>query len=121
MKVTVLGAGSFGTTIASLAAGHNAGLTGLGDLMVTCMSPRSRNRHVGEQLGRGRPIDEVLAEMTMVAEGVSTASAVVELAERHHVVMPICEQVDRVVSGQISGAEAFHGLQPGAGHEGDPG
>ena len=47
-----------------------AGLAGMGDLIVTCMSPRSRNRHVGEQLGLGRPLQEILGEMTMVAEGV---------------------------------------------------
>jgi glycerol-3-phosphate dehydrogenase (NAD(P)+) len=98
-----------------------AGLTGLGDLLVTCMSPRSRNRAVGEQLGRGRTIDEVLAEMTMVAEGVRTAGAIVALADRHEVAMPICDHVHRVVSGEISGSEAFRGLQPIAGHEADPG
>ena len=50
-----------------------AGLTGLGDLVATCMSPQSRNRHVGEQLGLGRRLDDIIAEMSMVAEGVPTA------------------------------------------------
>ncbi len=59
-----------------------AGLSGLGDLMVTCLSPRSRNRHVGEQLGKGQKITEILAKMTMVAEGVRTAPTVVALATR---------------------------------------
>ena len=59
-----------------------AGLAGMGDLMATCISPHSRNRHVGEELGKGRPLDEILAEMTMVAEGVKTAATVQELAER---------------------------------------
>ncbi len=98
-----------------------AGLTGLGDLMVTCMSPRSRNRWVGEQLGLGRPVEEVLGEMTMVAEGVRTAGAVMELARRHDVAVPICTQVHRVIAGEITGADAFRGLGPAPGHEADPG
>src|SRR3954468_22521147 len=53
-----------------------AGLTGMGDLIATCISPHSRNRYVGEQLGAGRPLDDILAEMTMVAEGVKTAVTV---------------------------------------------
>ena len=98
-----------------------AGLTGLGDLMVTCMSPRSRNRWVGEQLGLGRPVEDVLGEMTMVAEGVRTAGAVMELARRHEVDVPICTQVHRVIAGEITGADAFGGLGPAPGHEAEPG
>ena len=59
-----------------------SGLAGMGDLIATCISPQSRNRHVGEQLGRGRTIDEIIAEMHMVAEGVKTTRVVLELAER---------------------------------------
>ena len=59
-----------------------AGLAGMGDLIVTCISPHSRNRHVGEQLGAGRPLEEILGEMSMVAEGVKTAVTVHELAAR---------------------------------------
>jgi glycerol-3-phosphate dehydrogenase (NAD(P)+) len=73
------------------------GLAGNGDLVVTCVSRRSRNHHVGEQLGRGRPLDDVLGEMTMVAEGVKSAPAVLELARRAEVAMPICEQVAAVL------------------------
>jgi glycerol-3-phosphate dehydrogenase (NAD(P)+) len=98
-----------------------AGLTGLGDLVVTCMSTRSRNRYVGEQLGLGRRVEDVVAEMTMVAEGVKTASTVMELAERHDVEMPICAEVNRVIRGEITGLEAYGGLYLPAGHEAEPG
>jgi glycerol-3-phosphate dehydrogenase (NAD(P)+) len=97
------------------------GLTGLGDLLVTCMSPRSRNRYVGEQLGLGRPLAEVLSEMTMVAEGVKTVATVMELADAHGVELPICAQVHRVINGEITGYDAYRGLHPPAGHEAEPG
>jgi glycerol-3-phosphate dehydrogenase (NAD(P)+) len=97
-----------------------AGLTGLGDLVVTCMSPKSRNRYVGEQLGLGRRLDDILAEMTMVAEGVRTTETVMELARRHGVELPICSAVDRVLRGEITAHQAYDGLRP-AGHEFDPG
>jgi glycerol-3-phosphate dehydrogenase (NAD(P)+) len=98
-----------------------AGLAGLGDLVVTCMSPHSRNRYVGEQLGKGRHIDEVIAEMSMVAEGVKAAGTCVALAERYDVPMPICQTVQQVVTGAMSQTEAYRGLLPKPGHEGDPG
>ncbi|GIU87088.1 MAG: glycerol-3-phosphate dehydrogenase [NAD(P)+] [Acidimicrobiia bacterium] len=74
-----------------------AGLAGMGDLIATCSSPQSRNRHVGVQLGRGRSLDEVLAEMAMVAEGVKSTAAVLELAARHGVEMPLAAFVGRVL------------------------
>src|SRR6478736_365412 len=93
-----------------------AGLTGMGDLLATCMSPHSRNRYVGEQLGKGRELDDVLAEMTMVAEGVRSAVTAMELADQHGIEMPICNDIRRVVTGEISAADAYQGL--GApGHE----
>jgi glycerol-3-phosphate dehydrogenase (NAD(P)+) len=98
-----------------------AGLTGLGDLVATCMSPQSRNRYVGEQLGRGRPLADIVAEMTMVAEGVNTAGVMLELAERHGVEVPICREISRVVRGEITGLEAYRGLHRTVGHEADPG
>lgn len=99
-----------------------AGLAGMGDLMVTCISPRSRNRHVGEQLGRGRPLPEILGEMTMVAEGVTAATLVMDLATRHGVEMPICSSVDRVVAGTLTVGEAYEGLlRTAPGHEAEPG
>lgn len=70
-----------------------AGLSGIGDLIVTCMSRHSRNRYVGEQVGKGRKLDEVLKEMVMVAEGVATARSVRDLGKKHHVEMPIVESV----------------------------
>ncbi len=57
-----------------------AGLAGMGDLIATCISPQSRNRHVGEQLGEGRTIDEIIDEMNQVAEGVKSCRVVQELA-----------------------------------------
>ena len=63
-----------------------AGLAGMGDLIATCISPQSRNRYVGEQLGRGRTIEEIIDEMHMVAEGVKTSKVVMELADEHDVV-----------------------------------
>jgi glycerol-3-phosphate dehydrogenase (NAD(P)+) len=98
-----------------------AGLAGLGDLIATCSSPLSRNRYVGEQLGKGRKLSEILAEMNMVAEGVKTAEIVMYLGERHGVQLPICEQIHRVVSGAATALEAYAGLlgaKPG--HEDDP-
>ena len=74
-----------------------AGLAGMGDLIATCASPQSRNRHVGVEIGRGRALDEVVSEMNMVAEGVKTTAAVIELAERHEVEMPLAAFVGRVL------------------------
>jgi glycerol-3-phosphate dehydrogenase (NAD(P)+) len=97
-----------------------AGLAGMGDLIATCMSPLSRNRQVGEELGRGRELAEILAGMSMVAEGVKTAVTVHELAHRHGVPMPICEEIYRVVAGHITPSLAYRGLLP-SGHEAEPG
>ena len=88
-----------------------AGLTGLGDLMATCMSPLSRNRRVGEELARGGAIAEITADMNQVAEGVKTARVVVELAEQYEVAMPIAAEVDAVVNEGRSAEEAFRGLR----------
>ncbi len=74
-----------------------AGLSGMGDLVLTCTGGLSRNRSVGVELGRGRTIDEILAEMEMVAEGVKTTQAVKRLAESVGVEMPIAEQVYAVL------------------------
>ncbi|HUK64756.1 MAG TPA: NAD(P)H-dependent glycerol-3-phosphate dehydrogenase [Dongiaceae bacterium] len=69
------------------------GLTGMGDLITTAMSRHSRNRHVGERLGRGETIEQVLGHMVMVAEGVNTARAARDLGKRHGVDLPITGQV----------------------------
>lgn len=86
------------------------GLAGNGDLVVTCMSPRSRNHHVGHQLGLGLPIEEVVSSMTMVAEGVASAPAVLELAARHGVEMPICGVVSDVLDGRLAPSDAVSKL-----------
>jgi glycerol-3-phosphate dehydrogenase (NAD(P)+) len=94
-----------------------AGLAGLGDLLATCMSPLSRNRHVGEQLGKGRLLDDIIREMRMVAEGVHTCRLALELAKRHGVDTPITREIHRVVHGDVSALEAYRGLvrhPPGA-------
>ncbi|MDH3302491.1 MAG: NAD(P)H-dependent glycerol-3-phosphate dehydrogenase [Acidimicrobiia bacterium] len=70
-----------------------AGLAGMGDLIATCVSPQSRNSQVGRKLGTGMTVDDILAEMNQVAEGVKAAEVVNEMAQRHGVFMPIAEQV----------------------------
>jgi len=87
-----------------------AGLAGVGDLVATCTSPKSRNRTVGEALGRGRGLSDVLAEMRMVAEGVKTARPMVDLAAVHGVEMPIASQVADLVEGRTTPAEAIAAL-----------
>jgi glycerol-3-phosphate dehydrogenase (NAD(P)+) len=99
-----------------------AGLAGMGDLIATCVSKHSRNRYVGEQLGQGRSLEDILDEMKMVAEGVKTASSVMTLAGRHGVELPICSEVDGVIRGDITGDHAFRGLfRTAPGHEAEPG
>jgi glycerol-3-phosphate dehydrogenase (NAD(P)+) len=98
-----------------------AGLTGMGDLIATCISRQSRNRHVGEELGRGRSIDEILAEMDQVAEGVKTARVVMELGERYGVDLPIAREVHGVIYAGRTATDAYRGLtrRPGAENEPD--
>ena len=79
-----------------------AGLSGLGDLVLTCTGTLSRNRHVGLELGHGRPLDEVLAGMRMVAEGVHTTTAALALGARHGVELPIAAQMAEVLAGRKS-------------------
>jgi len=74
-----------------------AGLSGMGDLITTCISKHSRNRHVGEAIADGRSLDEILDSMVMVAEGVRTTRSVAELSEKLSVEMPICEQMNLVL------------------------
>ncbi len=98
------------------------GLAGMGDLIATCVSPQSRNRHVGLQLAKGLTIDEVIAEMVMVAEGVKSAPAVMALAREHEVSMPIAEDVYKVLMGESTARRAFRGLlRVMAGAESEPG
>src|SRR5215468_5596417 len=87
-----------------------AGLAGMGDLIATCISPQSRNRHVGEQLGRGRRIEEITAAMHMVAEGISTSRVVLELAAQFGIDVPISTQVHGVCHLGRTADEAYEGL-----------
>ncbi len=83
-----------------------AGLAGMGDLVSTCGSPLSRNRTFGENLGRGMSLDEVIAVTRQTAEGVKSCDAVLELARRHHVEMPITEGIVAVMHGGLSPVDA---------------
>jgi glycerol-3-phosphate dehydrogenase (NAD(P)+) len=98
-----------------------AGLAGMGDLVATCTSPQSRNRHVGERLGRGEALDEIIAQMNMVAEGVKSVPAVMELAADLGIDMPITYEVDRVLYRGGTPNQAFRGLlRRESGAESDP-
>jgi glycerol-3-phosphate dehydrogenase (NAD(P)+) len=99
-----------------------AGLAGMGDLIATCTSPLSRNRYVGLQLGMGRSLQDIIAEMSMVAEGVKTCSVVIELAQKYGIEMPITKEVYKVVNDGCTVREAFSGLiRTKIGSESDPG
>ncbi len=87
-----------------------SGLSGLGDLVTTCVSYHSRNRYVGERIGRGERLSEILSTMTMVAEGVPTTRATVRLAEKFGVEMPITRQVYEVLFDSKSPARALSDL-----------
>ncbi len=87
-----------------------AGLSGMGDLIVTCTSRHSRNRHVGEAIGRGKSLQQVLGNMVMVAEGVKTTLSVHQLSQKYRVEMPIAEQVYRVLFENKPPAQAVHEL-----------
>jgi len=86
------------------------GLSGIGDLITTCFSAHSRNRRLGEEIAKGRSLDEVLNGMVMVAEGVPTTRTVYEYAARRGIDMPITEQVYRVLFEGVSPGEAVTGL-----------
>jgi glycerol-3-phosphate dehydrogenase (NAD(P)+) len=87
-----------------------AGLAGLGDLVLTCSGDLSRNRMVGVELAHGRRLEEIVSSMKMVAEGVKTTNAVSDLAKRHSVEMPICQQMLQMLQFGISPREAIQRL-----------
>lgn len=87
-----------------------AGLAGLGDLVLTCTGDLSRNRTVGVELAHGRKLDEIVRSMKMVAEGIKTTNAAVDLARRHGVEMPISEQMFQMLHFGISPREAIQRL-----------
>ncbi len=99
-----------------------SGLAGLGDLVATCSSNKSRNHHVGFQLGQGKKLDQIIAEMSEVAEGVKTAKVVMELAKDYKVHMPISEEVYKVLYEGNTVEDAFKGLlKLESGSEAEPG
>jgi glycerol-3-phosphate dehydrogenase (NAD(P)+) len=87
-----------------------AGLAGMGDLVATCISPQSRNRFVGEQLGRGKGIDQVIEEMNQVAEGVKACRVAKEFGDELGVDMPIANEVFAVCHEGCSAEDAYRGL-----------
>jgi glycerol-3-phosphate dehydrogenase (NAD(P)+) len=101
------------TRLACAAGGRRdtlAGLSGLGDLVLTCTGTLSRNRHVGAELARGRSLGEIVAGMKMVAEGVQTTGAVLALGGRYGVELPIATQMAEVLSGRVDVASAVETL-----------
>lgn len=86
------------------------GLGGIGDLMVTCFSQHSRNRLVGERLGRGETLPAIVSSMQMVAEGVPTTYSAYDCARRLGVKTPIIDQVRAILEGEISAQEMLHNL-----------
>jgi glycerol-3-phosphate dehydrogenase (NAD(P)+) len=86
------------------------GLAGLGDLVLTCTGSLSRNRFVGIELGKGRRLQDILANMRMVAEGVETAAPLLALAREHEIKMPITEQVDAILHQGKSPKEAIRDI-----------
>ncbi|HOK13988.1 MAG TPA: NAD(P)H-dependent glycerol-3-phosphate dehydrogenase [Candidatus Kapabacteria bacterium] len=87
-----------------------SGLSGLGDLFVTCNSKHSRNRLVGELIGKGKTLLEITSSMKMVAEGVATTISAIELGKRHNVELPITQQVYRILFENLSPKEAINEL-----------
>ncbi len=87
-----------------------SGLAGLGDLVLTCTGSLSRNRFVGIELGKGRSLSEIMANMRMVAEGVNTARPLLALAREHQIEMPITEQVDAILHAGKSPKDAIRDI-----------
>ena len=86
------------------------GLSGIGDLITTCFSAYSRNRHLGEEIGKGRSLEDVLDEMVMVAEGVPTTKSVCEFSGKQNIDMPITEKVYGALFEGLSPEAAVSGL-----------
>jgi glycerol-3-phosphate dehydrogenase (NAD(P)+) len=99
-----------------------AGLAGMGDMIATCTSPQSRNRHVGIELAKGHSIGAIIDSMHMVAEGVKSAPTVIELAQEHDLDMPISQDVLKVVTGAANARAVYRGLlRTRAAAESEPG
>lgn len=98
-----------------------SGLAGMGDLVATCISSQSRNRHVGELLGQGKSLQEIIEAMDQVAEGVKTIPVVLELGRKFDVPMPITQAVAKVVLEGAPASSAYRGLiRSAAGRELEP-
>ena len=98
------------------------GLAGMGDLVATCSSSKSRNHHVGFQLGRGKNLEQIINEMNEVAEGLKTAKVVMELAKKYNVNMPISTEIYKVLYEGNTVNDAFKGLiKHEVGSEQEPG
>jgi glycerol-3-phosphate dehydrogenase (NAD(P)+) len=87
-----------------------AGLSGLGDLVLTCTGDLSRNRHVGIELGQGKTLEDILSRMRMVAEGIKTTGAALALGERHGVELPLAAQMAAVLEGRTGARDAVERL-----------
>ena len=87
-----------------------AGLSGMGDLVLTCTGDLSRNHAVGMQLGHGKKLQEILQDMRMVAEGVTTAGSAVALGQTYQVEMPIAERIHALLHGHVTPQEAVTAL-----------
>jgi glycerol-3-phosphate dehydrogenase (NAD(P)+) len=101
------------TRLACAAGGRHetlAGLSGLGDLVLTCTGDLSRNRHVGIELARGRALQDILAAMKMIAEGVRTTGAALSLGQRYGIELPITTQMAEVLAGRIDVRTAVDSL-----------
>jgi glycerol-3-phosphate dehydrogenase (NAD(P)+) len=94
----------------------------MGDMIATCTSEQSRNRHVGLQLAKGRSVSEITNAMNMVAEGVKSAATVVSLANQYEIEVPICSEIHRILAGQADATRVYRGLlRVVAGTESEPG
>jgi len=91
-------------------AGTFSGLSGIGDLIVTCLSQHSRNRRVGQQIGEGKILENILSEMKMVAEGVETAKSLHRLIEKYQVEMPISEAIYQILFHNADPKESVYRL-----------
>jgi len=113
-KAALIDRGIVEITRLGVAMGANpptfAGLSGMGDLIVTCMSRHSRNRYLGEQIGKGRKLEEILNEMVMVAEGVKTTQSAMDLSHKYQVDMPITHEVYQVLFEEKEPKKAVYDL-----------
>ena len=113
-RAALITRGLFEMAMLGVAKGAKArtfmGLSGLGDLTLTCNGPKSRNMSLGVELGKGYCLAEILAKRNSIAEGVETARGIVALARKLHVELPIMEAVNRILHNQADINQAIHNL-----------